>query len=104
MIGGVCAGLARYFELDVTLVRAIFIASTIFGGFGLAVYVALWVLADPASTPDTASTSEFMPPPDPASSPLPAPASELAATVDEGGAELMDEIAELSQNPVVSDA
>lgn len=48
MIGGVCAGLARYFELDVSIVRALFIATTIFGGFGVAVYVALWVLVEPA--------------------------------------------------------
>ena len=34
MVGGVCAGLAHYLQIDVTLVRLFFVASTILWGFG----------------------------------------------------------------------
>jgi len=44
MIGGVCGGLGRYFDLDPTLVRLIF-AIIFFGyGAGLMVYVFLWII------------------------------------------------------------
>ena len=40
---GVCAGLADYFGLDVTLVRIGFIAATLLTGWGLLVYfIAAW--------------------------------------------------------------
>ena len=51
MVGGVCAGLARYFEIDVALVRAIFVGSVVFGGFGVVVYLTLWLLLDEAEPP-----------------------------------------------------
>ncbi len=44
MIGGVCGGLAEYFEVDATLVRLLFVVATIFGGVGLLPYVILWVV------------------------------------------------------------
>jgi len=44
MVGGVCAGLGRYLDLDPTLIRALFIGSLAVGGFGPATYVALWIL------------------------------------------------------------
>jgi len=43
MIGGVCAGLAEYFNIDVTLVRVLFFATLILKGGGLIVYIILWV-------------------------------------------------------------
>ncbi len=44
MIGGVCGGLGRYFDLDPTLIRLIF-ALIFFGyGTGLMVYVFLWII------------------------------------------------------------
>ena len=44
MIGGVCGGLGRYFDLDPTLVRLIF-AAIFFGyGTGLLIYVFLWII------------------------------------------------------------
>lgn len=46
MVGGVCAGLADYFRLDPTLIRAAFIAASVVGWFGPALYVALWILLD----------------------------------------------------------
>lgn len=49
MIGGVCVGLADYFDVDVALLRAGFIATSVTGGFGAALYLALWVLLDDAT-------------------------------------------------------
>ena len=45
MIGGVCAGLADYFNLDVTLVRVLVVVGTVLGaGSLLLAYLAGWVL------------------------------------------------------------
>ena len=44
MIGGVCGGLAKYFSLDTTLVRAIMVIASICGGPGLLVYIVLWAV------------------------------------------------------------
>lgn len=46
MIAGVMGGLARYFELDVTLLRIIYVLVSLFSaGFpGLIVYLILWLL------------------------------------------------------------
>lgn len=42
-IAGVAAGLARYFEIDVTWIRIFFILATIFGASGLLIYIILWI-------------------------------------------------------------
>lgn len=47
-IAGVCSGLARYFDLDTTLVRVVFAAGLVFGGFSLVAYLLLWLLIDEA--------------------------------------------------------
>jgi phage shock protein C len=46
-IGGVCAGIARYFGIDPMIVRLVFAIGTIvgFGSFVL-IYLAIWLLAD----------------------------------------------------------
>jgi phage shock protein C len=44
MVAGVCGGLAAYFGVDPTLVRAVFAAVTILGGAGAILYVVLWVI------------------------------------------------------------
>lgn len=44
MIAGVAAGAADYFNMDVTLVRVLFVITTIFGGFGLVAYIVMWIL------------------------------------------------------------
>lgn len=44
-IAGVCGGLSEYFNVDITLLRAIFVALAIFGGGGLILYLILWLLA-----------------------------------------------------------
>jgi phage shock protein PspC (stress-responsive transcriptional regulator) len=43
-IAGVCAGVARYFDLDPTLVRVIWALCTILGGTGLLAYIILWIV------------------------------------------------------------
>ena len=40
-IAGVAAGLAEYFDLDVTLVRILWFVSIFFGGFSLLLYIAM---------------------------------------------------------------
>lgn len=44
MIGGVCAGLADYFNLDPTVVRLIFVLLALLGGHGVLVYLILWLV------------------------------------------------------------
>jgi phage shock protein C len=43
-VGGVCAGLAEYFNLDVTLVRAAFLIALFGFGTGFLLYIILWVV------------------------------------------------------------
>lgn len=44
VLGGVCSGLADYFDVDVTLIRAVVASSIIFAGVGLGLYLVLWLL------------------------------------------------------------
>jgi phage shock protein C len=45
MLGGVCAGVAVYFSLDVTLVRVIWtVVSVLTGGAGVLAYLAAWAI------------------------------------------------------------
>jgi len=43
-IGGVCAGLADYFDLDVVLIRVAFVLLLLFGGGGFLAYIILWIV------------------------------------------------------------
>jgi phage shock protein PspC (stress-responsive transcriptional regulator) len=40
-VWGVCGGLARYFDVDPTLVRLLFVVLTLAGGPGLLLYIVL---------------------------------------------------------------
>jgi len=42
-LGGVCAGLAEYFTVDVAIVRILFVLACILHGGGLIVYIVLWI-------------------------------------------------------------
>ena len=44
-IGGVCGGLAEYFDMDPLLVRLMMFCLWWFGGCGLLIYIVLWILA-----------------------------------------------------------
>ncbi len=43
-IGGVCAGLADYFNVDITLVRALFLVALFGFGTGVLLYIILWIV------------------------------------------------------------
>lgn len=44
MIAGVCAGLGDYLNLDVSIIRLVFILLFLFSGGGLLVYVLMWII------------------------------------------------------------
>jgi phage shock protein C len=44
MIGGVCSGLAEYFNMDPTLMRIIFVVLIFAKGLGLLAYIIGWIL------------------------------------------------------------
>ena len=44
MLAGVAGGIARYMNVDVTLVRVIIAALALLNGAGLALYIAAWLL------------------------------------------------------------
>jgi|FLOH01.1.fsa_nt_gi phage shock protein C len=73
-IGGVCSGLARYFDLDPVLVRVAFVAALFIGGGSLLAYILLWWLVDPA--PEGQWT-------EPSNDTVPAPTDPGAATTDQ---------------------
>jgi phage shock protein C len=58
-IGGVCAGFAKYLDVDVVLVRVIWLAVAICtGGIGLLVYIAAWIIM-PKETPGPSPEAEY---------------------------------------------
>ncbi len=44
VFGGVCGGLGEVFQLDPTLIRALFAVAFLFGGTGLLFYLILWIV------------------------------------------------------------
>jgi phage shock protein C len=61
-VAGVCSGIAEHFGTDATLVRAVFVASALFGGLGLGLYLVLWVAvpaapANGSAVPATPTTA-----------------------------------------------
>lgn len=64
-IAGVCAGFAEYFDLDVTLIRIVWVLCVVCGGVGALAYFAAWIiipeeplmLAAPAATQDRVGNS-----------------------------------------------
>ncbi len=44
MLGGVCGGLAEYFDVDATIVRVVFVISLFLGGAGVLAYILLWII------------------------------------------------------------
>jgi len=50
MLAGVAAGLANYFGIDVLLVRILFIVAVVTGGWGILIYILLWLLVPEAKT------------------------------------------------------
>ena len=50
VLGGVCSGLAAYFNIDILPVRLAFLIAVLFGTFGFWVYMILWIVAPMAQT------------------------------------------------------
>ncbi len=44
VLGGVCGGLAEYFNTDATLIRVLFVLLTVLGGAGPIIYLAMWII------------------------------------------------------------
>jgi phage shock protein C len=44
VLGGVCSGLADYFEVDVTVIRLLFAFTVIIMGVGIIPYIVLWIV------------------------------------------------------------
>lgn len=49
-LGGVCAGLSEYFDVDVTLVRVLFVLAFIFASAGFWIYIIFWIILPEART------------------------------------------------------
>ena len=59
MVFGICSGLAKYFDLDVTLVRLAVVLLSLFVGGGLLAYIiAYFVIPDEPAAPDEAPVVE----------------------------------------------
>jgi len=58
-LGGVCAGVANYLDLDVTLVRVLWFLAVFCGGTGLLLYIVLWIVlpVEPVYVPVAAQTT-----------------------------------------------
>ncbi len=50
VLGGVAAGIAEYTHIDPTVIRIIFLLLGLFGGSGLLLYLALWIVIPSASS------------------------------------------------------
>jgi phage shock protein C len=48
-LGGVCSGIAEYLDLDPSLVRIIFALTCLLGGFGIFLYILMWIIVPPKS-------------------------------------------------------
>ena len=57
-IAGVCAGFARYFDVDVVLMRILWVAAFICGGIGLIPYVVAWIIMPKEPMPVPATVLE----------------------------------------------
>lgn len=51
IIAGVASGLAAYLHVSPTIIRLLFVASLILGGWGIFVYIIMWLLVPEAKTP-----------------------------------------------------
>ncbi len=44
VIGGVSGGLAKYFEIDILLIRLLFVVLALFAAGGIVAYIILWII------------------------------------------------------------
>lgn len=53
MIWGVCGGLSEYFDIDVSLIRVIFVVLALASGVGILLYIILAIIVPSLSAPAT---------------------------------------------------
>lgn len=44
VIAGVCGGVAEFLNIDVKIVRIVWVIAVIFAGFGVLAYLLLWII------------------------------------------------------------
>jgi phage shock protein C len=54
-IAGVCAGFARYLDVDVVLVRVIWVAAVVCAGVGIIPYIVAWIIVPKERVPVAAA-------------------------------------------------
>jgi phage shock protein C len=62
MVGGVCGGLGKYFNIDPTIVRLVIVLLAVSGGSGVLLYFILWIVMpreDMLETQGPLSSNEF---------------------------------------------
>jgi phage shock protein PspC (stress-responsive transcriptional regulator) len=52
MVAGVCGGLGEFFGVDPVIVRVVLVVLALFGGSGLLLYAAMWLIVTRASQVD----------------------------------------------------
>lgn len=69
-LGGVCGGIADYFDIDPVFVRILFVVAAFWGGSGILAYIICWIVIpeQPYAVPKAAAT-EGSPPVNPAAPP-----------------------------------
>ena len=50
MLAGVAAGISNYLNIDVVIIRAIFVVVFLFGGFGIPLYIIMWIIVPKATS------------------------------------------------------
>jgi phage shock protein C len=70
MIGGVCGGIAEYFDIDPVFVRILFVVAVFAGGSGILAYIICWIVIPQqpytiSATPTAAAPQEGQPQPPP---------------------------------------
>lgn len=63
VIAGVCAGLADYFGIDVSIVRLVFLLTLIFKGGGMLIYIVLWIVLPKKPYPFNPPFTDYTVPP-----------------------------------------
>ena len=61
MLGGVAAGIARYLDVDVTVIRILFAVLAFFGGAAIPVYLAGWLLIPEEGEDQSIAAGWFQP-------------------------------------------
>ncbi|MCB0696183.1 MAG: PspC domain-containing protein [Chitinophagaceae bacterium] len=64
MLGGVCSGIANYFDIDTVLVRLVFAILFLTMGVGLLAYILAWIIIPVARTPQEMYYMKGAPPMD----------------------------------------